>query len=72
MILRQKHRPTAHINRLIPTDPVAAKMLDGVENIPVPIILFRIKNIAPATPIFWDSGISYLNPSSLREPSRVP
>jgi len=27
----EEYVPTAHINKLIPTEPVAAKMLDGVE-----------------------------------------
>ena len=60
-----------HRMMLMPTEPVAAKILDGVEKtwldvsqalvadgfnlLPVPIILLRIKNTEPVIPIFRSS-----------------
>lgn len=40
---------------LTPTEPVAWKIAEGVEKIPVPIILLRIKKTAPVIPILRSS-----------------
>ena len=48
--------PMTHSIRLMPTDPVAAKMLEGVEKMPVPIILLRIKKTAPVMPSLRESS----------------
>ena len=42
--------PMIHRNKLTPTEPVAAKIPEGVEKIPVPIILLRMRKTAPVTP----------------------
>ena len=43
--------PATHMNRASPTDPDNAKIDDGVANIPVPTIRFKILHIRPVSEV---------------------
>jgi hypothetical protein len=51
-----KMPPIIHRNKQTPTDPVTAKIPDGVLKIPVPIILLRMTNTEDVIPSFRESS----------------
>ena len=48
--------PMIHRKSETPTEPVAAKIPDGVEKMPVPIILFKMRKTELVTPSLRESS----------------